>query len=45
MCRMAPLISDSLVLKATRETCAVAHGETNAATSVRDGRESLTDAR
>ena len=42
---MVPLISDSLVLEATRGTCAVVHGQTNAATADRDSRESLTGAR
>ena len=44
-CRMAPLISDSLVLEATRGTRTVVHGQTDAATAVRGSRESLTSTR
>ena len=42
---MAHLIRDSLVVEATRGTCAGAHGQTDAAVAVRASRESLTGAR
>ena len=44
-CRMAHLISDSLVVRATCGTLAVAHGQTDAAIAVRGKWESLTGAR
>ena len=40
----AHLISDSLVVKATYGTCAVVHGQTDAATAVCGSQESLTGA-
>ena len=42
--RMAHLISDSLVVEATRGTLAVAHGQTDASIVVRGKLESLTGA-
>ena len=42
---MAHLISDSLLVEATCGTCAMVHGQTDAAIAVRDRRESLTGAR
>ena len=42
--RRAHLIRDSLIVKATRGTYAVVHGQTEAATAVRGSRESLTGA-
>ena len=42
---MAHLISDSLVVGATRGTLAVAHGQTDAAIAVRGKWESPTGAR
>ena len=44
-CRMAHLISDSLVVGATRGTLAVAHSQTDATIAVRGKWESLTGAR
>ena len=43
--QIAHLISDSLVVKATRGTCAVVHGQTDAAVAVPGSWESLTGAR
>ena len=43
--RMAHLINDSLLVAATRGTCAVVHGQTNAAVAVYGNWESLTGAR
>ena len=44
-CRMAHLISDSLIVEATRGTLTVAHGQTDAAITVRGKWESLTGVR
>ena len=43
-CQMAHLISDSLVVKATRGTLAVGQGQTDADIDVRGKWESLTGA-
>ena len=42
---MAHLVSDSLVVEATRGTCAVVHGQTDAAIAVCGSWESLTGVR
>ena len=44
-CLMAHLSSDSLLVEATRGTCAVVHDQTDAAIAVRGRWESLTGAR